>query len=157
MDLSKLPMPKKGFLKTHFLTGKDVILSAKYYARVSEGKVLHEGHPSFVKLANAWLILNEDGDPTVDKPGYYLEAPTPISHTFRSFLNIRFTDYRDWQERGAEVLIPTQDMRANGVHIKGPGAISLRSSRRNLICLNPFQNIRYSPKELTGSLPLEVS
>ena len=92
MDLSEFPMPKEGFVVTQFLVVKDAIEAAKYYAYVFGGQVLHEGHPSFVKLANTWLILNEGGGPTVDKPEYHLEAPTPDSRTFRSFLNIRVAD-----------------------------------------------------------------
>ena len=79
MDFSEFPMPNEGILVTQFLTVKDAIASAKYYAHIFDGKVLHEGHPSFVKLANTWLILNEGGGPTKDKPEYYLEAPTADS------------------------------------------------------------------------------
>ncbi len=125
MDLSEFPMPTEGFVVTQFLTVKDAIVSANYYAKIFEGKVLHEGHPSFVKFANTWLILNEGGGPTVDKPDYYLEAPTPESRTFRSFLNIRVADiqqcYQDWQSRGAEFLTPPQDMGAEWrAYIKDP-------------------------------------
>jgi len=125
MDLSEFPLPTEGFVITQFLTVTDAIASARYYAQVFEGKVLHEGHPSFVKIANTWLIINEGGGPTSDKPGYYLEAPTPDSRTFRSFLNIRVADiqlcYQDWQERGAEFLTPPQDMGAEWrAYIKDP-------------------------------------
>lgn len=125
MDLSEFPMPREGFVITQFLTVADAIASARYYARIFGGKVLHEGHPSFVKLANTWLILNEGGGPTVDKPEYSLEAPTPDSRTFRSFLNIRVADiqqcYADWQARGAEFLTPPQDMGAEWrAYIKDP-------------------------------------
>ena len=125
MDLSEFPMPQDGFVVTHFLTVKDAVVSAKYYADVFQGKLLHEGHPSFVKLANTWLIINEGGGPTVDKPDYYLEAPTPESRTFRSFLNIRVADiqscYADWQARGAKFLTPPQDMGAEWrAYIKDP-------------------------------------
>ncbi len=125
MDLSEFPMPKEGFVVTQFLTVKDAIASANYYAKIFGGKVLHEGHPSFVKLANTWLILNEGGGPTVDKPDYYLEAPTPESRTFRSFLNIRVADilacYKDWKEKGAEFLTIPQDMGAEWrAYVKDP-------------------------------------
>ena len=125
MDLSEFPIPQEGFVITQFLTVKDAVASANYYAHVFGGKVLHEGHPSFVKLANTWLILNEGGGPTKDKPEYHLEAPTPASRTFRSFLNIRVADikqsYADWQERGATFLTPPQDMGAEyRAYIKDP-------------------------------------
>ena len=125
MDLSEFPIPNEGFVVTQFLTVSGAIASAKYYANIFGGKVLHEGHPSFVKLANTWLILNEGGGPTVDKPDYHLEAPTPESRTFRSFLNIRVADiqacYASWQARGAEFLTPPQDMGAEWrAYIKDP-------------------------------------
>lgn len=125
MDLSEFPMPTEGFVVTQYLTVKNAVVSAKYYAEVFGGKLLHEGHPSFVKLANTWMILNEGGGPTKDKPGYILEAPTQESRTFRSFLNIRVADihqcYTDWQARGAEFLTPPQDMGAEyRAYIKDP-------------------------------------
>ncbi|MEL7530109.1 MAG: VOC family protein [Bacteroidota bacterium] len=125
MDLSEFPMPKEGFVVTHFLIVQDAIASAKFYGHVFGGKVLHEGYPSFVKLANTWLILNGPGGPTVDKPDYYLEAPTPESRTFRSFLNLRVADiqqcYQDWKARGAEFLTEPKDMGAEWrAYIKDP-------------------------------------
>lgn len=125
MDLSEFPIPKEGIIVTHFLTVTDAVASAIFYSNVFGGKLLHEGHPSFVKLANTWLILNEGGGPTKDKPAYYLEAPTPDSRTFRSFLNIRVADiqecYKSWSERGAEFLTPPQDMGAEWrTYIKDP-------------------------------------
>ena len=125
MDLSEFPMPTEGFVVTHFLTVQDAIVSANYYANIFGGKLLHEGHPSFVKLANTWLIINEGGGPTPDKPGYHLEAPSPDTRTFRSFLNIRVADiqqsYKDWKARGAEFLTAPKDMGAEWrAYIKDP-------------------------------------
>ena len=125
MDLSEFPVPKEGFVVTQFLTVRDAIASAKFYANVFGGKLLHEGHPSFVKLANTWLILNEGGGPTDDKPDYYLEAPSSETRTFRSFLNIRVADinqyYEDWKSKGAEFLTPPKDMGAEWrAYIKDP-------------------------------------
>ncbi len=125
MDLSEFPVPNEGFVVTQFLVVKDAIASAKYYAQVFGAKLLHEGHPSFVKMANTWLILNEGGGPTEDKPDYYLEAPTPDTRTVRSFLNIRVADiqqcYKDWTARGAEFLTPPKDMGAEWrAYIKDP-------------------------------------
>ena len=51
MDLSEFPIPTEGFVVTQFLTVRDAIASANYYAKIFGGKVLHEGHPSIVKLA----------------------------------------------------------------------------------------------------------
>ena len=125
MDLSEFPMPTEGFVITQYLTVKDAVASARYYSNVFGGKLLHEGHPSFVKLENTWLIINEGGGPTKDKPDYFLEAPTPDSRTFRSFMNIRVADmqksYMEWTDRGAEFLTPPQDMGAEWrAYIKDP-------------------------------------
>lgn len=125
MDLSEFPAPQEGFVVTQFLVVKDAVASAKFYADIFGGKLLHEGHPSIVKLANTWLILNEGGGPTVDKPDYYLEAPTPETRTFRSFLNIRVADinqcYEDWKAKGAEFLTEPKDMGAEWrTYIKDP-------------------------------------
>ena len=145
MDLSEFPMPKEGFVIAHFLTVKDAIASANYYARVFDGKLLHEGHPSFVKLANTWLIINEGGGPTVDKPEYYLEAPTPESRTFRSFLNIRVANieesYKDWQSLGAEFLTPPQDMGAEWrTYIKDPDGYIIEVGQAKLDMPNSLSN-----------------
>lgn len=145
MDLSEFPMPKEGFVITQFLSVKDAIVSAQYYAKVFDGKLLHKGHPSFVKIANTWLILNEGGEPTKDKPGYYLEAPTPETRTFRSFLNIRVADiqqcYKDWQEKGAEFLTPPQDMGAEWrAYIKDPDGYIIEVGQAKSTLPNSLSN-----------------
>lgn len=56
MDLSAFPMPDEGFVVTQYLTVKDAIVSAKYYAEVFGGKLLHEGRPSIVILANSFTF-----------------------------------------------------------------------------------------------------
>ena len=70
------------------------------------------GEPTFVALANGWIIINVGGGPTDDKPTVTLEAPPDLNRT-SAFLNIRVADieaiYRAWQERGAEFLTPPQD------------------------------------------------
>lgn len=147
MDLSEFPMPTEGFVITQFLSVSDAIASAKYYTHIFEGKLLHEGHPSFVKLANTWLILNEGGGPTKDKPDYYLEAPTPESRTFRSFLNIRVADiqqcYKDWQARGAEFLTPPQDMGAElRAYIKDPDGYIIEVGQAKSNLSNSLSNTR---------------
>ncbi len=125
MDLSEFPIPKEGYVVTQFLVVSDAIASARYYERVFGAKLLHEGHPSFVKMANTWLILNEGGGPTEDKPEYYLEAPTPESRISNSFLNIRVADieqcFKDWQAAGADFLTEPKDMGAEyRCYIKDP-------------------------------------
>ena len=70
------------------------------------------GEPSFVALANSWIIINVGGGPTDDKPTVTLETPPDPDRT-SSFLNIRVADiqavYDEWSARGAEFLTPPKD------------------------------------------------
>ena len=70
------------------------------------------GGPSFVPLANGWIIINVGGGPTEDKPTVTLDTP-PDPNLVSSFLNIRVADieavYAEWSSRGAEFLTPPQD------------------------------------------------
>ena len=65
-----------------------------------------------IKVANSWLILNEGGGPTDDKPDVTLETPTDPTRT-SAFLNIRVADvqaaYEDWRAKGATFLTPPKD------------------------------------------------
>ena len=73
------------------------------------GETVRVGEPSFVALANSWIIINAGGGPTDDKPTVTLETP-PDPDRVSSFLNIRVADiesvYSDWSSRGAEFLTP---------------------------------------------------
>ena len=70
---------------------------------------MREGEPTFVALANSWIIINVGGGPTDDKPTVTLETP-PDPDRVNSFLNIRVADiesvYSEWRARGAEFLTP---------------------------------------------------
>jgi catechol 2,3-dioxygenase-like lactoylglutathione lyase family enzyme len=99
--------PKEGFVLTHFLTVADVRRSADFYARVLGGRVVREGEPTVVQLANSWIIVNVGGGPTDDKPTVTLHTPqNPDEAT--SFMNIRVADihacYAAWRQRGADFL-----------------------------------------------------
>ena len=76
------------------------------------GQVILEGAPCIVKLANSWVILNEGGGPTEDKPEVTLATPTDPTAA-SSFMNIRVADlegkYREWRAKGAEFLTPPID------------------------------------------------
>ncbi len=50
--------------------------------------MLLEGQPTFVALANSWIIINVGGPPTDDKPTVTLEPPRDPDHV-SSFLNVR--------------------------------------------------------------------
>lgn len=99
--------PKEGFILTHFLTVADVKRSAEFYLRILDGKVVTEGEPTVIQIANSWLILNIGGDPTDDKPAVTLRTPQNLNEA-SNFMNIRVADiqscYQEWQKKGAKFL-----------------------------------------------------
>ncbi len=109
---ARFPHPEEGILLTHFIVSDDVERSRCFYTDVLGGEPIMAGEPSFVALANGWIIINGGGGPTEDKPSVTLEAPTDLGRT-SSFLNIRVADiqatYAEWSARGAEFLTPPQD------------------------------------------------
>lgn len=106
------PVPDEGILLTHFIVSDDVERSRRFYNEVLGGETVRAGEPSFVQLANSWIIINAGGGPTEDKPEVILETPPDPNRT-SSFLNIRVADiqaiYDEWSSRGAEFLTPPQD------------------------------------------------
>jgi catechol 2,3-dioxygenase-like lactoylglutathione lyase family enzyme len=110
--MAEFPAPTEGIVLTHFVVSDDVARSRRFYADVLGGETVREGEPSFVALANSWIIINVGGGPTDDKPTVTLEAP-PDHDRVSSFLNIRVADihavYTEWSARGAEFLTPPQD------------------------------------------------
>ena len=89
---------------THFIVADDVERSRRFYTEVLGGKTVRSGEPSYVALANSWIIINRGGGPTDDKPTVVLETPPDLDRT-SSFLNIRVADiqavYTEWSARGA--------------------------------------------------------
>ena len=81
----------------------------RFYTEVLGGTLIRSGQPSYVALANSWILINVGGGPTDDKPTVTLEAPPDRDRT-SSFLNIRVSDieavYSQWRARGAEFLTP---------------------------------------------------
>ena len=94
---------------THFIVARDVERSRRFYTEVLGGSTIRSGEPSYVALANSWIIINVGGGPTDDKPTVTLEPPPDPDRT-SAFLNIRVSDiqaaYAEWIERGAEFLTP---------------------------------------------------
>src|ERR671928_1987732 len=107
MNPEYLPAPKDGFVITHFLVVSDQGRSRDFYQRVFDGKIAIERDPVIMKVANSWLILNEGGGPTDDKPNVALSTPTDPSRT-SAFLNIRVADinkaYKEWSAKAASFL-----------------------------------------------------
>ncbi len=92
-----------------FITVADVERSRRFYTEVLGGTTVISGEPSYVALANTWIIINVGGGPTDDKPTVTLETPQDPDRA-TSFMNIRVSDieavYADWSARGAEFLTP---------------------------------------------------
>ena len=94
---------------THFIVSDDVARSRRFYTDVLGGTTIRSGEPTYVALANSWIIINGGGGPTDDKPTVTLEAPQNPDRV-SSFLNIRVADiwavYAEWSARGAQFLTP---------------------------------------------------
>jgi catechol 2,3-dioxygenase-like lactoylglutathione lyase family enzyme len=97
----------------HFIVSDDVERSRRFYTDVLGGKTVIGGEAgdavTYVALANSWVIINEGGGPTDDKPTVTLETPADPDRV-SSFLNVRVADiaavYKEWTARGAEFLTP---------------------------------------------------
>jgi catechol 2,3-dioxygenase-like lactoylglutathione lyase family enzyme len=107
--MATFPAPDEGIVLTHFIVSADVERSRRFYTDVLGGETVRAGEPSFVALANSWIIINVGGGPTDDKPTVTLETPSDPDRV-SSFLNIRVADihavYAEWSARGAQFLTP---------------------------------------------------
>jgi catechol 2,3-dioxygenase-like lactoylglutathione lyase family enzyme len=137
--MSDFPVPEEGILLTHFIVSDDVERSRRFYSEVLGGETVMAGEPSFVRLANSWIIINVGGGPTEDKPEVILETPPDPNRT-SSFLNIRVADiravYEEWGARGAEFLTPPQDRGAEiRCYIRDPDGHLIEVGQTNLAFL----------------------
>src|SRR5436853_2695951 len=55
--MAELPVPSEGILLTHFIVSDDVERSRRFYTDVLGGETIYAGEPSFVALANSWIII----------------------------------------------------------------------------------------------------
>lgn len=112
MSLDDFPAPREGFVITHFLVVSDQDRSREFYRSLFDAKVLVERDPVIMKVANSWIILNEGGGPTDDKPTVTLTTPPDPNRT-SAFLNVRVADirktYEEWLAKGAEFLTEPKD------------------------------------------------
>jgi catechol 2,3-dioxygenase-like lactoylglutathione lyase family enzyme len=119
MSLADAPIAKEGFFVTHFLTVADQAQSADFYLRILGGKLVRGDNPTYVKLANSWMILNSGGGPTPDKPEVFLEPPRNLN-TVNSFLNLRVAEiwacYNEWKAKGAQFL--TEPLDNHGMELR---------------------------------------
>jgi catechol 2,3-dioxygenase-like lactoylglutathione lyase family enzyme len=107
MAEAEFPAPEQGFVLTHFLVVTDQDRSREWYVEVFDAAVLVERSPVILQAANSWIILNEGGGPTPDKPEVFLETPADPNRV-SAFLNVRVADIqamRDkWRQKGVEFL-----------------------------------------------------
>jgi catechol 2,3-dioxygenase-like lactoylglutathione lyase family enzyme len=93
----------------HFIVSDDVERSRRFYTEVLGGTVVFGPEPTYVALANSFVIINTGGGPTDDKPTVTLETPSDPDRV-SSFLNLRVVDihavYAEWSGRGAQFLTP---------------------------------------------------
>ena len=85
----------------HFIVSDDVERSRRFYTEVLGGRVVFGPQPTYVALANSFIVINRGGGPTDDKPTVTLETPSDPDRV-SSFLNIRVADihavYAEWAE-----------------------------------------------------------
>ena len=107
--MAEFPAPAHGIVLTHFIVSDDIERSRAFYTDVLGGETVRSGAPTYVALANSWIIINAGGGPTDDKPTVTLETPWEPDRV-SSFLNIRVADieavYAEWSAKGAEFLTP---------------------------------------------------
>ncbi len=112
MEDMQFPAPTEGIVLTHFLVSADMAASQAFYVNVLGGETVMEGGPTIVKLANTWIIINEGGGPTDDKPEVFLDVPANPNQV-SAFMNIRVADiqqvYDEWSAKGATFLTPPID------------------------------------------------
>ena len=112
--MTEFPAPTTGIVLAHFIVSDDVERSRRFYTEVLGGETVRTGEPTYVALANSWIIINLGGGPTDDKPTVTLETPRDPDRV-SSFLNIRVADieavYAEWSARGAEFLTPPNTAR----------------------------------------------
>lgn len=104
--------PETGAVLTHLLIVRDVDRSREFYERVLEASVIRERGPCVLRFQNSYIVLNDEGGPTDDKPDVQARAPRD-SKTLSSAMNIRVSDihavYERWRSRGGEFLTEPKD------------------------------------------------
>jgi lactoylglutathione lyase len=103
----QFPAPEEGFVLTHFLVVADQDRSREWYVKVFDAAVLVERSPVILQATNSWIILNEGGGPTPDKPEVILEPPVDPNRV-SAFLNVRVADIQamgeKWRRLGVEFV-----------------------------------------------------
>ncbi|MEU8262588.1 VOC family protein [Micromonospora sp. NPDC048999] len=110
--------PEHGMVLTHLLIVRDVDRSREFYRQVLGATVIREREPAILRLHNGYIVINNEGGPTDDKPTVQAQAPAD-SDSLSSAINIRVTDvravYEEWRSRGGQFLTEPKD---HGVEIR---------------------------------------
>lgn len=110
--------PEHGMVLTHLLIVRDVDRSREFYRTVLGATVVRERQPAILRLHNGYLVINDEGGPTDDKPTVRAQAPADPD-VLSSALNVRVTDvravYELWRSRGGQFLTEPKD---HGVEIR---------------------------------------
>lgn len=127
--------PREGITIAHFLTVASIKRSLKFYEKIFGGKILSEGDPGYIQIANTWLIVNVGGGPTPDKPKVTLSVP-PDPDKVSSFMNIRVADihacYELWKSRGAEFITePKPKVGETRCYIRDPDGYIIEVGQSN--------------------------
>lgn len=116
---------------THFVVADDVPATARFYSEILGGTIVREipGGPTIIQLANGWIIINNGGGPTPDKPTVTLEQPQDLERV-SAFLNIRVGDiqaiYREWTDVSRDYRIGgPRPARTERARIKAAGRLRL--------------------------------
>ncbi|SCL73043.1 VOC family protein [Micromonospora peucetia] len=104
--------PEGGIVLTHLLIVRDVDHSREFYRTVLGATVVRDRRPAILRFHNSYIVINDEGGPTDDKPTVRAQAP-PDPDTLSGAMNIRVTDvhevYERWRSRGARFLTEPKD------------------------------------------------
>ena len=67
--------PEGGLVLTHLLIVRDVDRSREFYRRVLGATVVRERQPAILRFHNSYIVINNEGGPTDDKPDVRAQAP----------------------------------------------------------------------------------
>ncbi len=107
------PKPQHEPIVTQLLIVNDQQRSRRFYEEVIGATVVREANPVILQLSNSWLVLNEGGGPTEDKPGIIASSPVP-GGPLTTALNLRVPDiktiYDLWTSRGAKFFTEPKEL-----------------------------------------------
>jgi uncharacterized protein (TIGR00369 family) len=96
--LAGVPAPRHGVVGTTLLIVADQDRAREFYTGVLGASAIRERDPVVLQLGGMWLILNDGGGPTADKPDTIAAPPDDRSH-FSCALNLRVADvHSTWQQ-----------------------------------------------------------